>query len=247
MPRPNLYGKNTAPVCANSAGATTGQQSRDKPETVGRPAGTAGDRPGPLAVDFTQASTLIGLLFSPGDVVELRCIHPQNVMPPFSRWHDAELLFAPEIEPGGWAALDEMGRANSKGFGIFFGLNPRQKHGARGDAGVKLARCYCCDIDGLDDPPAALPGLLRKVESAGLPAPTAAIDSGHGAWLYWRQPAAMTDLKLWRTRQRNLALKLGADTSIHNPERVARLPGFWNTKREPFKRAALLLPEAVQL
>ena len=138
-------------------------------------------------------------------------------------------------------------RNNAKGYGIFFGLNPRRKHGAKGDAGVRLARCHCIDVDHLDDPPAALPGLLRKVESKKISAPTAAVMSGHGLWLYWRLPEPMTDLAEWRTRQRNLALALGGDRSVCNPERICRLPGFVNTKKQPFVRAELLLPGAVEL
>ena len=70
---------------------------------------------------------------------------------------------------------------------------------------------------------------------AGLPEPTIAIHSGHGIHVYWRLAEPLHDLDLWRSMQSQLNDRLDADKSIKNPERIMRMPGYMNTKEEPYQ------------
>jgi len=165
-------------------------------------------------------------LFEPGDIIELRFILKGK--PVLKRWTTAQDL--PDM-------ADELDALNRQGYNIYFGPNPRQATGTSGDENVKLARCLFCDFDGID------PGggcgrfefVYTDIFGAGLPEPTLAVHSGHGVHVYWRLDEPMYDMNLWRSMQSQINARLGADRTIKNPERIMRLPGFLNTKREPYQ------------
>jgi hypothetical protein len=73
-----------------------------------------------------------------------------------------------------------------------------------------------------------------------LPEPTLVIVSGHGVHAYWRLVEVVNDLAEWSQLQRLLISALDSDKSIHNPERIMRLPGFLNVKREPHVACAIV-------
>ncbi len=65
---------------------------------------------------------------------------------------------------------------------------------------------------------------------AGLPRPTMAVGSGHGAHLFWRL-AERTEPGKLSALVGDLADLLGSDPSVKNPSRILRLPGFMNHKK----------------
>ncbi|HOK95197.1 MAG TPA: DNA-primase RepB domain-containing protein [Anaerohalosphaeraceae bacterium] len=170
-----------------------------------------------------------GLLFEPADIVELRAIGARcRRMRIVKRWTPAADLPA---------MADELAALNRQGFGIYFGVNPRRQSGCSGDSNVRLARCLFADMDDVEpgDGCGRFEFVYTDLMAAGLPEPTLAVHSGHGIHLYWRLDEPLDDLVLWQRIQSQLNERLGADKAIKNPERLMRLPGFWNTKRQPYQ------------
>ncbi|MEI7767725.1 MAG: DNA-primase RepB domain-containing protein [Phycisphaerae bacterium] len=194
------------------------------------------------ALDHDAVATLLALLFALDDVVEIRCIPPRDRpdLRPYSHWYPAVVLILPGHEFGGAAAVEQIASANARGYGVYFGINPRRSAGLRGDDAIPLARCHFVDID---DPTLTVAALVERIHKAGWPEPEAIVNSGHGLWSYWMLDKPCTDLTVWRRRQGQLATLLGADPTCKNPERVGRLPGYFNTKAIPFIQAQLLKPE----
>lgn len=155
-------------------------------------------------------------VFRPRDVVEIRRIGPDCCV---SNWHRAENV------PG---QKDVLSKYNREGWNIYVGVNPRPVHGVRGDACIQLARTIFFDVDAVDASAllASWPTRFR------LPMPSMMIDSGHGLHGYYPLTDPVSDMQAWRELQRDLAFAVGGDHVV-NPERVMRLPGFLNVKREP--------------
>jgi hypothetical protein len=135
------------------------------------------------------------------------------------------LWFTAEDLAGEAYKLQEL---NEDGFNIFAGVNPRIAHGRRGNRSVPVVRVVVADFDGV-----TVADALAKIEAAGMPEPTLTIDSGHGCHTYWRLAEPLTEALCFVEWQKDLATLLGSDPSIHNAERILRLPGFLNLKREP--------------
>jgi len=167
--------------------------------------------------------TISRYLFEPKDIVEFRCIRDRDVV---KRWTTAVEMIQ---------LANELTALNSNGYNIYYGVNPRKEFGKSGDDNVKLARCLFCDFDNIE--PGDGCGMFEFVYTdlffAGLPEPTLAVHSGHGIHVYWRLAEAIYDLNLWRSMQSQLNDRVGADRTIKNPERIMRLPGFFNVKRTP--------------
>jgi len=97
------------------------------------------------------------------------------------------------------------------------------------------------DVGGLDAVKAEAFGQLAEFD----PVPSAVIDSGGGLHAYWKLdaplevagPATANEL---RATVRGLALVLQSDTSVCNPSRTMRLPGYINTKPERGQRCAVV-------
>jgi hypothetical protein len=153
----------------------------------------------------------IEALYPSDDIIEVRLLPSGK-----STWHKAGDI---------GSELARLKVANEQGQNIYFGANPRVKKGARGDAGVGMARCLF-----IDDDNTSVETTRAKIAAANLPAPTVLLNSGHGCHAYWVLSEPMTDLALWRATQKRLIAVLCSDPAIHNPERIMRLPGFINQK-----------------
>jgi hypothetical protein len=160
-----------------------------------------------------QIELHVAAVFEPRDTVEARLIRgPGDAR---SLWFPAEKL-ADEAP--------RLAQANAERYNVYVGVNPRLAVGRRGNAGVHLARVVVADFDDTTVDAARV-----KLATSGLPDPTLVIDSGHGVHVYWRLSEPLP-AKLWREWQKDLAALLGSDPSIHNEERILRLPGFTNHK-----------------
>jgi archaellum biogenesis ATPase FlaH len=80
---------------------------------------------------------------------------------------------------------------------------------------------------------------LQRIKTAGLPWPTAIVESGGGVHAWWRLAEPMKDVNAWHVRMKGLATALGSDQSICDWPRIMRLPGFINWKYEHQPRAVL--------
>ncbi len=155
----------------------------------------------------------------PEDPIEIRLIKrkPEAVKTPTDWTTGADL---PRFFP-------ELARANKLGWEAYASVNPRVA-GKRGDSAVTLARCVWTDLD--ETSPAAA---VIKLAAAGLPNPTLVANSGNGAHVYWRLTAPSFDLLGWSAMQKDLAAFVDGDPAMGNAERLMRLPGFQNYKRDP--------------
>ena len=175
-------------------------------------------------IEVSDLHYYCNIVFEAEDIVELRLLGKGS---PIKLWRPADEL--PAI-------YEELLRYNQRGYNIYAGANPRQAEGISGDEGVLLARCLFADFDDI------LPGdgcgpsefVLMRIEEANLPNPTLVISSGHGVHTYWRLSEPVEDLDKWKQLQERLICALGSDKSIKNPERIMRLPGFLNVKKEPY-------------
>ena len=158
-------------------------------------------------------SAMAGVAWEPADVIEVRRLPARR-----STWHRAADLAD---------LAEKLSRENPAGNNLYVGINPRRAAGMRGDAAVDLARCLVADHDDTTIQQAA----AARV-AVGMPPPTLINASGHGVHEYWRLSSPVP-AEFWRHWQKDLAALLGSDDSIHNPERVMRLPPFLNLKREP--------------
>ncbi len=182
---------------------------------AGDPVGTA-----------TALSTFARCVFEPEDIVEVRRLPSRK-----SSWCTAGEL------PSQAAELLE---ANNNGENLYVGLNPRREVGGRSAQGVRFGRCLLADFDGTN-----VERALKQWEGAGLPEPTLAVDSGHGAHVYLRLQKPVEDLGRWRRFQKALIAAVGSDSKVHDPPRVIRLPGFLNHKPPASKcRIAQANPDA---
>jgi hypothetical protein len=155
-------------------------------------------------------------VYDPRDVVEVRLLRPGEGR---SLWFTAEKLAS---------EADHLAALNAGGFNVYVGCNPRIADGRRGNRAVPLIRVIVADFDGV-----TVADALAKVRAAAMPPPTLTIDSGHGCHCYWRLAEPLSDPICFVEWQKDLAALLGSDPSIHNTERILRLPGFQNLKRAP--------------
>jgi hypothetical protein len=169
----------------------------------------------------------------PDDVIEIRRIFRSDPkVKPRSSWHYAATLG--ELAPA-------LMRENAAGWEIYFGANPREAMGKRGDESIKVARTAFVDFDDT-----TLADALARIRAVGLPVPTLVIVSGHGVHCYWRLARPMTDMAAWTVLQLRLIAALNSDSTIQNPERIMRAPGFLNLKREPHVPCEIVSSDATQ-
>ena len=192
------------------------------------------------------------ILFQPNDILEIR------LLPPREMFHDAEhgkYRWGPtkrHISFGAFVRAKQLGTLNDQlaefnsrtetiwekddqlenitsRVNIYCSANPRKKRGGTTSRDVPLARSLFVDLDNVsvDDGRA-------QVEKARLPTPSLTICSGHGLHLYWRLAAPIQDLGRWTTLQKRLIRLLDkADSSVHDPARLMRLPGFLTVTGKP--------------
>lgn len=158
----------------------------------------------------TQIANFVAAVFDRDDLVEVRRIPAGR-----STWHKASEL--------SWLA-DDLAADNATGQHIYIGVNPRTHEGGRKAADVAIGRVAWADFD--DTTPA---DAMARCAAAGMLEPTAVVNSGHGAHVYWRltEPIPVSE---WSDLQRDLAALLGCDGSVHDAPRLTRLPGFENPK-----------------
>jgi len=177
-------------------------------------------------------------IFEPADIVELRCIKQTAGKPIIKKfWHEAQNL--PR-------EYDRLRTLNRHGFNIHAGVNPRIAKGKSGDSNVKLARCLFCDFDDLETGDGCGPEEFISIDifEAGLPEPSLYVNSGNGIHVYWRLDEPLIDLEKWSHTQKALNDRIGADPAIKNPERLMRIPGFWNLKHP--KKESYIIHNHVQ-
>ncbi|MEE8079430.1 MAG: DnaB-like helicase C-terminal domain-containing protein [Pseudomonadales bacterium] len=157
-----------------------------------------------------QLARFADCVFDPTDLIEIRRLPSGR-----STWHVATEL--PEL-------FGQLKADNAKGQSVYVGINPRKERGGRTTADVVLARCLFSDFDNV-----GLDGARERWQAAELPKPTLTVNSGHGVHAYWRLEETL-DTETWTRFQRDLAAVLKSDPSVHDPPRLARLPGFVNHK-----------------
>lgn len=161
----------------------------------------------------TALTTYASCVLSPDDIIEVRCL--RNGQKPQQIWCKAREL------PLYSAKLAKL---NTDGWQIYVGANPRKLHGASGDKNVICARTIFADVDHTD-----AEVVRTSLKKKRLPPPTLMVSSGHGVHCYWRLADPIAP-GLFRRLQHELADLLGSDSSVKNPERIMRLPGFLNLK-----------------
>ena len=172
-----------------------------------------------------ELKTFSKILYDSDDIVELRYIADKCKI--IRDWLPAKHL--PDF-------ADTLLMHNGYEYNIYAGANPRRAGGLSKDENVPLARCLFADFDHIEtaDGESVWDVVRKIIEKSGLPSPTLAINSGHGIHVYWRLSQPIKDMAEWRRLQESLINVLGSDPVIKNPERIMRLPGFLNTKSEPF-------------
>jgi hypothetical protein len=174
----------------------------------------------------------------PGDILEIRAIlhaflnRNGERHPSVSFWTRAGTQGFPT----------NIATLNAQGYSVYIGINPRHSPEARGAENVVCARNLFADFDRVD-----LVVAKARIQDGDLPDPTLIVASGHGFHAYWGLQEPIHNLDLWTRCQKELIVRLGTDSCLHDPTRVMRLPGFWNTKSDPWGKSAIVevTPERV--
>lgn len=174
---------------------------------------------------LSQCIDFLGAIFEPEDIIEFRPLPPAAGR----RW--APLAEIPDIVE--W--LQKLNGDEQQRVHAYFGGNPRKAKGASQAEGVLLARCLFADFDGGVDFEEA----MSRIKMAGLPWPTATLESGGGIHAWWRLDEPMHDSNAWHDRMKAISSSLGSDQSICDWPRIMRLPGFINWKHEQQPYAVL--------
>jgi RepB DNA-primase from phage plasmid len=174
-----------------------------------------------------QLQRYCNCVFDENDIVEVRLLPSGH-----RSWHKAKDL------PDQFARLN---RLNGEGQNVYLGANPRTAEGQSSAEGVAFAHCLFADFDG----GATVEHASEKISAAGMPEPTALIESGHGCHAYWRfESDDEINLEEWPQLQRALIAAVDSDSSVHDLPRVMRVPGFLNLKSEPFVPCTLVDADA---
>lgn len=136
----------------------------------------------------------------------------------------------------GWAYLRSI---NSKPQGIYFTVNP----GGQTMADITESTVLFYEIDNLSKEEQW--AKLRELE-AELGCKLTVVETRNSLHVYLILAEPITDLALWSKYQQRLIQKMGSDISIHNPNRVLRLPDFdyweWDEANQiPVNHGAILL------
>jgi hypothetical protein len=118
---------------------------------------------------------------------------------------------------------------------VFFGINPRPLDRKKKQEDIKNIVCLWVDLDGKDFK-GGKEEALNKIKRFS-PAPNIIVDSGNGYHSYWvlKEPIINIDDKGRLEFKRILSgiiSKLNADSHAVNLDRVMRLPGTFNIKKE---------------
>ena len=126
-------------------------------------------------------------------------------------------------------------KANRQGYGIYIGINPRPASGEKEQDAIRDIVCLWADVDAKNFLAGKKEALKRLSEF--LIEPSLIVDSGNGYHAYWTLEEPIID----RTEEETAAVKqtlvglaeaLGGDVQVRNIDRIFRLPGTLNTKKE---------------
>jgi Family of unknown function (DUF5906)/RepB DNA-primase from phage plasmid len=127
---------------------------------------------------------------------------------------------------------------NNRGCGIFVTINETDFKG-RTKANIVRARALAIDIDHANNPsdpsdpsgPTRFAKAMTVIRESALKPSITVRSSAEGVHIYW----LIDDLPLtqFTPLQKALAAKFGSDPSIHNVDRVLRLPGLFHCKSKP--------------
>ncbi len=118
---------------------------------------------------------------------------------------------------------DYFTKLNSDDYGIFFVVNTTDGKGGK-DSNIVKIKALFLDLDGAP---------LEPVLQAGLK-PTAIIESSPGRYHAYYLVTDDLPVAEYTKYQKALARRFNGDSSISNPSRLMRLPGFYHNKQEPF-------------
>lgn len=125
-------------------------------------------------------------------------------------------LLKNQPQEDGWAYLRLL---NAKPQGIYFTVNP----GGQTMADITESTVLFYEIDNLSKYEQWTK--LWELE-AELGQPLTVVETQNSLHVYLILTAPITDLALWSKYQQRLIQRMGSDISIHNPNRVLRLPDF---------------------
>jgi hypothetical protein len=170
-----------------------------------------------MAEAIRQSMAMLAAIFAPEDWI---CFHAVGQYGG-KRWGT---LADDEIEP----ILEWVWRCNTRTqhkCQPFFGANARRGHGQDKAEGTAHAGTHFCDWEGVTAHQAN-----ELILAAGLPAPTAMMESGRGIHAYWRLHEAEENAGEWTHRQKWIAAAVRSDAAVSDWQRKMRLPGFFNVK-----------------
>ena len=180
-----------------------------------------------LAID--QMMHFVGAVLEPEALYELRPTPPRGYGSVWSspgdfRDHVATLM--------GW---------NREGVNPYFSLNPRRALGFRKGEDSIPGSVVVADFD----EPIELDAAKARIAAAGLPLPTAIVNTSTDRWhAYWRLEARLPDLATHKRIQQGLSDKLGTCPNVCSHQQVMRLPGpFCNVKPDRPTRPRVMLVE----
>jgi hypothetical protein len=134
-----------------------------------------------------------------------------------------------------WATPDRFAEAvphllawNRAGVNPYFSVNPRRGVGERTGEGSLPGSLLVADFDD----GRSLAAVREAIAAAGLPLPTAIVETSPEHWhCYWKLEARLPDLATFKRHQRGLVEKLGSCPAVCSFQQVMRLPGpFCNVK-----------------
>jgi len=184
------------------------------------------------AYEMTPVQSLsqyASVVWAPKDLIEIRTLPTKrkNGLQPVSIW-----TIAGDITN----FTDRLSEMNNVGLNIYAGVCPRKERGSTTDDATLPGMAAWADCDRINPRDA-----WKHTIKAGMPQPSMAINSGHGAHLYWglNNKAPLAELSILVG---DIAALLGSDPSVKNPSRIMRLPGFMNLK-DPCAPCKLLFVE----
>lgn len=132
---------------------------------------------------------------------------------------------------------------NEEGASVYFSINCRRDHGCRKGSESIPADLIVADFDD----GRTLEEILAAVRAAGLPEPTAIVQTTAGQnkfHLYWRLAELIADLPTFVRLQEGLVNALGSDAVTIAAQQVMRLPGPFVNPKPGRGYARVLLVEA---
>jgi hypothetical protein len=176
---------------------------------------------------------MLNILFEPKDIIELRCLHKDQVRKPDGSYEPPPHIFFGTYEEHRKRA-SELQRLNSMGYNVYFGANPRI---GKSKNAVACCRSLFVDLDGGGhsiDQAEANSWLEVLMCEWSVPYPTVILSSGNGIHYYWKLDKEISAAEFNRYQKAliatfNITSKI-ADPAIHDAPRIMRLPGFVNQR-----------------